>query len=481
MDTRNLRPDRYCLTCGTENARSAQFCRLCGRDMRRTIADETRGSAFVLNELEALRDERTLADDLYLRLRERYLPVLRRYVPGAREAAPQAAAAAQTVSPVVTPIPPARQAPAAAIQREPRKPSREGPGWLAEQQANLLLYLGAFLIVIAALVYVGYSGEASYSLNSSFKMALLSAYTLFFLLAGVLCLRSPRVKQAGLVFFALGSLMVPINFVGVYGFFFAEDNIDPTGLWLAGLICSAIFYAATSYAGFGKWYSIPMIIAAYSSLVAGLVLSNAPVEAYPGSFIALSFALAVPHILPLGKLSETFGPMGAIVANGVIPIALLSALAMTTLTTSHNSEDYYDLTLRTRWYFPPTVLIGALFYWAQALTAPRVMPRFEEGFGLTALAVSGAAVIALVYALGIGYEWYGPGVALVGLLYGATSVATAGSKLPGSRHAGWMALSAITGVLGVLRSCVQGFPCPRRGRSLRRRRVLHRRSPSNQR
>ncbi len=436
--------DRYCLNCGTENTRSADLCRRCGRRLRRTVDDETRGAAFVLNELETLRDERELGDDVYLRLRDRYLPILRRVTePAVRPAAPQPA----PPTPVAPSIAPARHvspmprvpSPAPRAQAQPR---REGPGWLAEQQANLLLYLGAFLIVIAALVYVGYSGNQS--LNDSVKMALLSAYTLFFLLTGVLCIRSPRVKQAGLVFFALGSLMVPINFVGAYGFFFADDNLDPTGLWLAGSICSALFYAATSYAGFGKWYSIPMIVAAYSSLVAALTLSGAPIEAYPGSFIALSFALALPYLLPLGKFSETFGPTGAIVANAVIPLGLLTALVLTTQTSRPDGEVLYDLTLRTRWYFPPTVAIAALFYWTQALAAGRVMRQFEESLSVIALAVSGAAAVALVYALDVGYQWYGPAVAIVGLVYGTAGVANSGWKWAGNRHLSWMALSAIT-------------------------------------
>jgi hypothetical protein len=83
-------------------------------------------------------DEREIAGDQYLRLRDRYLPFLRpRAEPVERPAAQPAVVTRYTASP-------------------PAKPAvaREGPGWLAEQQANLLLYLGAFLIVIAALVYV---------------------------------------------------------------------------------------------------------------------------------------------------------------------------------------------------------------------------------------------------------------------------------------------------------------------------------------
>ena len=87
--------------------------------------------------------------------------------------------------------------PAAPRQRKPADWS-----WLAEQQANLFLFAGAFLTVVAALIYVGYSGNA---VDGSLKMALLVAYTLAFLAAGTVCLRIPRVAIAGQVFFGVGA------------------------------------------------------------------------------------------------------------------------------------------------------------------------------------------------------------------------------------------------------------------------------------
>ena len=99
---------------------------------------------------------------------------------------------------------PGPKAPAPSPAR-PAPPKPEGPGWLAEQQANLLLYLGAFLIVIAALVFVSTSGEA---ISDAARMVLLVVGTLLLLAAGLFCLRFPRVQQAGVVFFAVGTLVV---------------------------------------------------------------------------------------------------------------------------------------------------------------------------------------------------------------------------------------------------------------------------------
>jgi len=90
-----------------------------------------------------------------------------------------------------------------------------------------------------------------------------------------------------------GGLMVPLNFVGAYAFFFADEEIDPTGLWLAGSLTSALFYGAVSLLGMGRWYAAPMVVAVFSGLAAALVLTDAPPEVYPGSFIALALVVAV--------------------------------------------------------------------------------------------------------------------------------------------------------------------------------------------
>lgn len=411
---------RYCLVCGTENARSAWLCRQCGETLALSQQQRQQGIAFVLNELEGLRDAGQLDEDTYLRLRTFYLG--HRAPPGA---------------PAMPAAPPAAPRQAAPAPRPAAPARREGPGWLAEQQANLLLYLGAFLIVIAALVYVGTSGQA---MAGAVKMALLITYTLAFIAAGGVCLRYERVRQAGVIFFAVGALMVPINFVGAYGFFYAEDDIDPTGLWLAGSLVTALFYAGVSMLGMGRWYPVPMMAASFSSVTAVLVLTDAPPEAYPGSYIALALALSAASALPLGRVSETFGTLGSLGAHVTVPIAVIASLILTEAATGEYESDFV---LVTRWYLPPTVAIAAVFYWTQALWTRWPWPNAKQVLTVTALALTGGALVTLVFALDVGRQWYGPAVAIVGWLYAAGS-APFGPRWSGRQYLGWMALAAIT-------------------------------------
>ncbi|MCH7488491.1 MAG: hypothetical protein IIB23_02545, partial [Chloroflexi bacterium] len=314
----------FCLNCGAESEAAAQFCHDCGAALHEQRGHDRRGVAFLLNELHALHTDGAIGDELFLRLRERYREVLRQL--GARpvpqveapqpEAEPEARPDRQPAGPEEPSPVPARPAPEA-------QPS--GPGWLAEQQANLLLYLGAFLIVIAALTFVSASAD---SISDRLRMALVALGTLLFLAVGTFCLRIPRVRQAGIVFFAVGALMVPVNFVAGYAFFLADEDIDGTSLWLAGSLASALFYAAVSLLRIGRWYPVPMAVALASSLGALLTLIETPAEVYPASFIGLAFVFAAPALLRLGRIDDVFGLIGAWAAHLVVPLAFIASLVM---------------------------------------------------------------------------------------------------------------------------------------------------------
>jgi len=312
-------PSCYCLTCGGENPGSAAVCRRCRRELAASPQQRRQGIAFLLNELEMLRTWGGVSEAVYEDLHQRYEESLLAAIEESSVAAKVAPGAIAQVPGAPEPGPTAVRAPTVELKKE-------GPSWLAEQQANLLLYLGAFLIGIGALIFVGYSEQA---IGGGVKMGLLVAYTLLLLGTGIVCMRFPRVRQAGLVFFAIGALMVPLSFVGAYAFFFADADMDPTGLWLGGSLASALFYGAVSMLGISRWYTFPAAAAAVSAFWAMLVLADAPPEAYPASSVAVAAFLAAPSLFRLGRLSDTFGLAGGLAAHIVVPAAMALALGMT--------------------------------------------------------------------------------------------------------------------------------------------------------
>ncbi len=359
-----------------------------------------------MNELESLRKRNVLSGYLSGALKRLYLQELNPPQPKEPEAV-KAPPAPQEERQCVEPqrVSPPRSAPP-----PPARPA--APGWLVEQQANLLLYLGAFLVVIAALIFVSYSKEA---IGGGLKMALLVAYTLAFLAMGVFCLRFQRVRQAGVAFFAVGALMVPLNFVGAYVFFHSDRNIDPTGLWLAGSIASVLFYGAVSMFGVGRWYPLPTVAAAASAFVAALVLSDAPPEALPASALVFAAFLSTPHLLKLGKVSDTFGDVGFWAAQAVFP-ATLAATFFSAFGTESTPRHLHEELLRL--WLNGSICAG-VFYSASAMVGrPDFRPVAAAG---TVIALAGILASALFVA-DAPAAVYPPGFVCLGALLSVPSL-----------------------------------------------------------
>ena len=279
--------------------------------------------------------------------------------------------------------------------------SQLAPGWLVEQQANLLLYLGAFLTVVAALILVGASGEV---MGGGPKMALLSAYTLAFLTAGAASMRFPRVRQAGLVFFGVGSLLVPLNFVGAYVFFNGEGELEASQLLLAGSLTSALFYGAVAFLGISRWYSLSCLLALGGALFALLVLSDAPPQVWPAAFAVYGFAVSSLSWLRLGQVSDIFGVMGQWAAHAALPVAVI-------LTTW---ETYADEIIDAR--LGLNIALTALAYY---VTGALLWPGLP--YVVLSIVAAGSSLAALLAVSAAAPEAYPPSFVALALVLAAPS------------------------------------------------------------
>ena len=294
---------RYCASCGEILAATFVVCPNCRASWRPSLpGSEIARLAFLLDELTALEaagaldpaTARRLRDDYEARLlavrpprRGRPAPVTTpvpaalpvRGSPrtaGPAPSIPTAASPPLPPAPAVAPRPP-RPATAAIPPRPPRPMKPPGPGfgdWVAKRQADLLLYLGAFLMSVAAIIFVGYGGEA---VNDPARVAILGGYTVFFLVFGVLIRRWARIREAGPVFVGLGAVLTPLNFVLVYTRVLHDRDVPPEWVWLGGSSMTAGLYGLLAFRGFGRLYAIPAGIAAliaWGSLAATLAFGN---------------------------------------------------------------------------------------------------------------------------------------------------------------------------------------------------------------
>lgn len=407
---------RYCLTCGTRGTASSQGCARCGTRYETGGALRRTGIAFLLNELQAYPLLSTLTAAQRANVGTHYEAELALLMPRSAAAAAPApiSHAPPSTAAVAAPIGRTpRQAaprPAPPLPPRPTAPPREFDwSWLAEQQANLFLFAGAFLTVVAALIYVGYSGEA---VSGGLKMALLSGYTLAFLAAGDICMRIKRVEAAGRVFFGVGSVLVPLNFVAAYTIF-GKQGLSAEMMWLLGSVTTAAFYTAISYIGLGRAYAFAGGVALISAALAASVVASIPVEWAPACFVALALAMSLPGIAGPARLRSRIGVIWGMQAHAVASVSAIVVLLLAPLT----RDSSIDWDVATDWFLPIT-----LFGFA-AYAGPQMVVTRHISAGIAAIVGYAAGFAAIVFATQAPNEYYAPIFAALAVTLGAAMAA----------------------------------------------------------
>lgn len=390
----------YCENCGTASPGDAYYCSGCGRDLSRKPSKRGRavGIAFLLNEAATPRVEALIGAggaaalttsyeaELFELTGQQWPPEPAREPERARQPEPE---------PVPAQQPPAPPRP----RRRPRDWS-----WLAEHQANLFLFAGAFLVVVAALIYVAYSGQA---ISGALKMSLLVLYTLAFL-AGVVCLRMPRVRVAGEVFFGVGALLVPLNFVAAYNIF-SEEELSRDAMWLAGSLTTAIFYTAVSSTGLGKHYAYSAGVAVLSAAAASVAVADISIAWAPAVFVAIALALSLADIAAPSGARDRITAAWVREARIVAPVATVVALAMTPLVAAADILD------ASRWFLLPSAVFVLAFY------AIETAVRGDRSAVFAAVGALSLVAASFVYGMDLAVEHYA--LAFIGA--GATAYALA--------------------------------------------------------
>ena len=231
--------------------------------------------------------------------------------------------------------------------RPPRDNSLLMRQWAARRQADLLLYLGAFMLSISAMIFVNYQGTALSGLG---KSTILAVYTVLFLGGGVLIRRWVRVREAGPIFVALGAVLTPLNFVLLYTQVLSDQEVSRAAVTCAGSTLTAGLYLWLVRQGYGRFYIAPAIAAtfvAWGSLGAAIHLRG---EWYGAWFMAVAAGLNVAGELTKDARLRKWLPIGAFAVGapsllfavvaagsedrdrGQLPMTLLLATAATFLT-----------------------------------------------------------------------------------------------------------------------------------------------------
>jgi hypothetical protein len=286
---------------------------------------------------------------------------------------------------------------AISVARVPRAPA--GPGLFSPERApSLLLYVGAFLIVVAALIFVSVSGQ---QISGELKLSLLILGTFGFIGVGLFCHRYPRVAEAGTTFLLIGALIVPLDFVA-YQVLISGTALSGSMIWTLGSVASAGLYAALAATGFGRLYAYFFLPAALSA-VAGLesVLGIDSTWMFLGvAFVPLLLTLAGAVVNDI-RVQRITAPLER--AGGI--------LASLTLSLSAAIVPIFDFVqTQDRRVVPVTFVVAAIYYGLRARNGG-VLDRWRAALGPAAVALS------IVYFLHGAPQTYGFALALLAIAY----------------------------------------------------------------
>ncbi len=300
-----------------------------------------------------------------------------------------------------------RQTPTAPVAadagrtREPPPPP--GPsladgarGWAASRQADILLYLGAFLLVAAALLFVSSQGD---ELPSELRVALLLVYTIAFTVAGLLAQRTDRIREAGAVFLAIGALITPLNFLLIYTELLESRDVSQEAVWLIGSLYSTAFYAVLWRRGYGVLYVVPTALAVISAWGALAAVLEIP-DHWLGTWWVLFLVLVSVAADRVGRYDR----LVAWIVGVLLGLVMVAQVLSSDLAFGDDGRTALPLSLGliTAWFAltgwslraPPLLPWGATAAIATGIAATRAANLDENWAAYSALAIGFVAVFA---------------------------------------------------------------------------------------
>lgn len=184
------------------------------------------------------------------------------------------------------------------------------------ENINILLYVGAFLVVAAAGIFVGFNYE---TLSASFKVVFLFVFTLIFYLVGLfLYLKTKNIKPAGVTFTTIGLLLAPLVGLAIYKF--SYDGTNGQMIWFATSAVVLALYIITLAIIKQVYISYLTSFTALSLFQSSINLFDLPIYwlFWGMSILALIFAL----IAKIKKLDKIVADPLAVTSQIFLPISL---------------------------------------------------------------------------------------------------------------------------------------------------------------
>ncbi|HEU5187506.1 MAG TPA: hypothetical protein VFT87_03310 [Candidatus Saccharimonadales bacterium] len=222
-----------------------------------------------------------------------------------RKAKPQTAPAAAMIEPVMTFSEKADSKPVAKVQDKPKTHS-------PLDQISVLLYLGAFLMISGAGLFVGLS-----DFNGITKTITVAVVAFIFYLGGLWLYKNmERLKPAALTFTAIGLIALPLAGVAAYSY---TEGAASTIWFVTSLVC-LVLYMSALYVVRQSFMGYLVIFMSTSLWLSAVAVIDAPVYFFGwGSIILAGLYLLAAKYFKLWH--ETEQPL-SISATIIVPVTL---------------------------------------------------------------------------------------------------------------------------------------------------------------
>jgi hypothetical protein len=201
------------------------------------------------------------------------------------------------------------------------------PMFSGDQGVLILSYIGAFLLIVAILLFEVYGLGG---INGPTQFVLVLLLNLFFGGVGWACLRQPRLRVVGTTYVGIFALTTPLVLVAAYEFLFLKQygiSAD-AALFVGGVYCCALYGLLATRLGSGgyAWLSLASLpFAAYGAVAA------AGFRDWSG----LAFTLAAMVYVYLGRAGSdrvdsrgsVFRAPAEVLAHVVSALAILTSLS----------------------------------------------------------------------------------------------------------------------------------------------------------
>lgn len=124
--------------------------------------------------------------------------------------------------------------------------------WYSNNSINLLLYMGAFLIIASASIFVGFQWE---TLSGVIKASFLTLVAIAFFGFGIWFFNIPKIRNAGNTFIAIAALLIPVCGSAWYNFVFKDLGVSPGSVWFITSTVALGVYLFLTYQYKNKFYT----------------------------------------------------------------------------------------------------------------------------------------------------------------------------------------------------------------------------------